>query len=67
VGSFGTSDHLRVLVMVAEKQGLALIALAKGPYTPLTDASHPTGAGLKIAEALGYFVNSFTWRGDPPR
>lgn len=67
VGSSGTSNHLRVLVMVAEKHGLALIAVAIGPYAPLTGASHPTGAGLEIAESLGYFVNSFTWRGDPPR
>lgn len=67
VGSFGTSSHLRVLVMVAEKHGTALIALAKGPYKPLTNSNHPTGAGLEIAELLGYFVNSFTWRGDPPR
>lgn len=66
VGSFGTSNHLRVLVMVAVKHGIALIALAKGPYTPLTNG-HPTGAGLEIAEKLGYYVNSFTWRGDPPR
>jgi hypothetical protein len=66
VDSSGTSNHLRVLVMVAEKHGLALIAMAIGPYAPLT-GGHPTGAGLEIAKALSYFVNSFTWRGDPPR
>ncbi len=66
VSSSGSSKHLRVLVMVAEKNGLALIAFAGGPYAPHTD-DHPSGIGLRIAEGLGYFVNSFTWRGDPPR
>ena len=32
VSGFGSARHLRVLVMVAEKNGLALIALARGPY-----------------------------------
>jgi hypothetical protein len=67
VSGFGSSKHLRVLVMVAEKNGLALIALARGPYLP-HKGDHPSGVGLGIAErGLGDLVNSFAWRGDPPR
>ncbi len=66
VSGFGSSQHLRVLVMVAEKNGLALIAMARGPYAPHT-GDHPSGAGLRIAGLLGYLANSFTWKGDPLR
>ena len=67
VSGFGSARHLRVLVMVAEKNGLALIALARGPYLRHT-GDHPSGVGLAIAEqGLGELVNSFAWKGDAPR
>jgi hypothetical protein len=61
--------RVRVEVIVAEKNGLALIAAADGPYEQFTPDStdHPSGANLKIASWIGYFVNSFAWHGDPPR
>lgn len=65
---FGTSTHVRALVMVAVKDGLALIAAADGPYVEFTQdiISHPSGANLAIADAIGYFVNSFSWSQEPP-
>ena len=61
--------RVRVEVIVAEKNGLALIAAADGPYEQFTpdNTDHPSGVNLKIASWIGYFVNSFAWRGDPPR
>jgi hypothetical protein len=61
--------RLRILVMAAEKNGLALIAAAVGPYhqfSPDFGTGHPSGANLQIAMDMGKYVNSFTWRGDPP-
>lgn len=60
----------RVLVVVAVKDDLALIAGAVGPYHefgPDFGSGPPTGASLEIAEDMGKYVNSFSWRGDPPR
>lgn len=62
--------HLRVLVIVAVKNGLALIAAAVGPYhefTPSFGTGSPSGANLQLALDMGKYVNSFTWRGDQPR
>jgi hypothetical protein len=61
--------RVRVLVMVAEKNGLALIAAADGPYEQFTpdNTDHPSAADVEIASWIGNFVNSFAWRGDPPR
>jgi hypothetical protein len=64
----GTYKPQRVLIMVAVKNGLALIAEAAGPLSkPEDEAGHPSGANLEIAGWLWYFVNSFSWNGDPPR
>ncbi|MDT5078640.1 MAG: hypothetical protein QOJ80_3277 [Mycobacterium sp.] len=62
--------RLRVLVMVAEKHGLALVAAAAGPYhefSPDFGSGHPSGANLFLALDMGKYINSFMWRGDPIR
>jgi hypothetical protein len=68
--STGTYTRLRLLVMVAVKNDLALIAAAVGPYhefSPDFGTGHPSGANLQLAMDMAKYVNSFTWRGDPPR
>ena len=66
-----SSDHmLRVIVIVAIHDELALVAAASGPYrqfTPGFGPGPPSPANLQIAQDMGKYVNSFTWRGDPPR
>jgi hypothetical protein len=67
-----TSSYLRmrVLVMVAIKNDLALIAAAVGPYRefgPDSGSGKPSGANLQLALDMGKYVNSFRWAGDPPR
>jgi hypothetical protein len=65
--SSGSYAPQRVLIMVAVKNGLALVAEAVGPFQQPKGDGHPTGANLDIASWMGYFVNSFSWKGDPPR
>ena len=68
--STGTYTRLRLLVMVAVKNDLALIAAAVGPYhefSPHFGTGHPSGANLQLAMDMAKYVNSFAWRGDPPR
>jgi hypothetical protein len=68
--STGTYTRLRLLVMVAVKNDLALIAAAVGPYhefSPDFGTGHPSGANLQLAMDMAKYVNSFAWRGDPPR
>lgn len=57
----------RALAIVAVRHGLALGVLAYGPYFAFTDLDHPSGTDLYVAKDLGPYVNSFMWRGDPPR
>jgi hypothetical protein len=69
-GSADSYSRLRVLVLVGVKNGFALIAAAVGPYhqfSPDYGSGHPSGANLTIALDMGKYVNSFSWRGDPPR
>lgn len=69
-GSSGSYSRLRLLVMVAVKNEVALVAAAVGPYhkfSPDFGSGHPSGANLQIALDMGKYVNSFAWRGDPPR
>jgi hypothetical protein len=64
------SDLLRVIVIVAVKNDLALVAAAAGPFrqfTPSVGPGPPSPANLQIAQDMGKYVNSFSWRGDPPR
>ena len=66
----GEYVRLRVLVMVAVKNDLALIAAAIGPYhqfAPDFGTGQPSGANLQLALDMGKYVNSFMWRGDPAR
>ena len=69
----GTNSNymrMRVIVMVAVKNDLALIAAAVGPFRqfgPDFGLGKPSGANLQLALDMGKYVNSFSWRGDPPR
>ena len=69
-GSNSSYMKMRVLVMVAVKNDLALAAAAVGPFRafgPDSGSGKPSGASLQIALDMGKYVNSFSWRGDPAR
>ncbi|MBV8929952.1 MAG: zinc ribbon domain-containing protein [Mycobacteriaceae bacterium] len=68
-GSTATYTRGRVMAVVAVKNGIALGMIADGPYKQFTtdDTNHPSGADFLIALHIGYYLNSFTWAGDPPR
>jgi len=62
--------RVRILVMAAVKNDLALVAFATGPYHafgPDFGPGPPSGANLEIAQDMGKYVNSFHWSGDPAR
>ncbi|WP_102142263.1 hypothetical protein [Mycobacterium hubeiense] len=66
----GSYTRMRLVVMVAVKNDRALIAAAAGPYRefgPDFGSGKPSGANLQLALDMGKYVNSFRWRGDPPR
>ena len=70
LGYVGPADRLRLIVIVAVKNDLALVAAAAGPFrefTPSFGPGPPSPANLQIAQDMGKYVNSFTWRGDRPR
>ncbi|MGA9374974.1 MAG: zinc ribbon domain-containing protein [Mycobacterium sp.] len=63
-------SRMRIIVMVAVKNDLALIAGAVGPYRafgPDFGSGKPSAANLQLALDMGKYVNSFSWRGDPAR
>ena len=63
-------SRVRILVMAAVKNDIALIAFATGPYRafgPDFGPGPPSGANLELAMDLGKYVNSFRWSGDPTR
>ena len=65
-----TTNRTRIIVIVAIKNDLALVAAASGPFrefTPSFGPGPPSPANLQIAQDMGKYVNSFAWRGDPPR
>jgi hypothetical protein len=69
-GSNSSYMRMRVLVMVAVKNDVALVAAAVGPYHafgPDFGFGKPSGANTQIALDMGKYVNSFSWRGDPTR
>jgi hypothetical protein len=69
-GAIGDDDRNRVLIMVAVKNDYALVAAAAGPYreySPEFGSGHPSGANFFLALDMAKYVNSFRWRGDPPR
>ena len=56
--------------MAAIKNDYALVAAGAGPYrefSPDFGSGHPSGANFLLALDMGKYVNSFRWRGDPPR
>ena len=70
LGAATVADRVRIIVIVAVKNDLALIAAAHGPlreFTPSFGPGPPSPANLHIAQDMGKYVNSFSWRGDPPR
>ncbi len=69
-GSSNVEDAIRVIAVAAIKNDLALVAVAAGPFrefTPAFGPGPPSPANLQIAQDMGKYVNSFAWRGDPPR
>jgi hypothetical protein len=69
-GATASYSRMRVIVMVAVKNDLALVAGAVGPYHefgPDFGSGKPSAVNLQIALDMGKYVNSFAWRGDPLR
>ncbi|GLP77215.1 hypothetical protein TUM20983_43250 [Mycobacterium antarcticum] len=69
-GSNASYTRMRVVVMVAVKNDLALVAGAVGPYHafgPDFGSGKPSAANLQLALDMAKYVNSFSWRGDPVR
>ena len=69
-GSSSSYVRLRIVVIVAEKNGTALIAAANGPFRqfgPDFGPGPPSAANLALSLDMDQYVNSFRWRGDPPR
>lgn len=66
----GSLTLSRAIVMAAVKNGLALVATAEGPFrrfTPEVGPGLPSAANVEIAMDVSKYVDSFAWRGDPPR
>lgn len=66
----GSYSRVRVLVMAAVKNDVALVAFATGPYRafgPDFGPGLPSGANLEIAGDMAKYVNSFRWKDDPAR
>ena len=69
-GANSSYARLRAIVLVAVKNDVALIAAALALYhefSPDFGSGHPSGANLQLALDMAKYVNSFSWRGDPPR
>ncbi|MGJ6126000.1 zinc ribbon domain-containing protein [Mycolicibacterium sp. Y3] len=69
-GAMSNYTRMRVVVLVSVKNDVALVAGAVGPYHafgPDFGSGKPSAVGLEIALDMGKYVNSFSWRGDPPR
>lgn len=65
-----TRFEMRLIVMAAVKNDLALIAVAEGPFRQFTQdfgPGPPSPANLEIAMDMGKYVDSFRWKGDPPQ
>ena len=61
---------MRVVAMAAVKNDLALVATAEGPFrrfTPDFGPGPPSSANMELAIDMGKYVESFSWKGDPPR
>ncbi|MGI9123725.1 MAG: zinc ribbon domain-containing protein [Mycobacterium sp.] len=69
-GANSPFSRVRILVMTAVKNDLALVAFATGPYHafgPDFGPGPPSGTNLQIAQDMGKYINSFQWKGDPRR
>ncbi len=69
-GATARYSRLRILIMTAVKNDVALVAFATGPFRafgPDFGPGPPSGANLEIAQDMGKYVNSFRWKGDPER
>lgn len=65
-----TQYDMRLIIMAAVKNDLALIAIAEGPFRRFTEdfgPGPPSSANLEIAMDMNKYVESFSWKGDPPR
>lgn len=65
-----TRFDIRLVVMAAVKNDLALIAVAEGPFRRFSrefGPGPPSAANLEIAMDMAKYVESFSWKGDPPR
>lgn len=61
---------LRLVAMAAVKNNLALIAVAEGPFRRFSQSfgpGPPSAANMELAMDMGKYVESFRWKGDPPR
>ncbi|MGI9126193.1 MAG: hypothetical protein ACR2JM_15805 [Mycobacterium sp.] len=61
---------LRAVVIAAVKNDLALIAVAEGPFRRFSrdfGPGPPSSANMELAIDMGKYVESFSWKGDPPR
>lgn len=64
------AEPVRIIIIAAVKNDLALVAVADGPFRqfgPGSGPGMPSPANLQIAQDMGKYVDSFRWRGDPPR
>ncbi|MCI4674230.1 hypothetical protein [Candidatus Mycolicibacterium alkanivorans] len=69
-GTANSYIRIRTVLLVAVKNDLALVAGAVGPYHafgPDFGPGLPSGVNLQLAQDMGKYVNSFSWKGDPPR
>lgn len=69
-GTMSGYSRVRILLMTAVKNDVALVAFATGPYHafgPDFGPGPPSGANLELAGDMGKYVNSFRWKGDPAR
>jgi hypothetical protein len=65
-----TRFDLRVVIIAAVKNDLALVAVAAGPFRRFSQdfgPGPPSSANLELAMEMGKYVDSFSWNGDPPR
>lgn len=73
VADFPAQKHaepVRAIIIAAVKNDLALVAVADGPFRqfgPGSGPGMPSPANLQIAQDMGKYVDSFRWKGDPPR
>lgn len=67
----GATEHDRIVVVGAVKNDVALLAIGVGPFREYSakglNDGHASGANSFAALLMDQMINSFTWKGDPPR